>query len=254
MRRTTAPRTAAHSHLIQTVRQRTIPARPIRSRTVAAWIAPFELSSTPYLPPRAVVVAGSLGGLRALEMILRQIPREFPAPLLVAHHLSDEVPSYLAELLASNTSMPVTWATHMAPLEAGHVYVGPPGRHVTVTASGHCRLDSRPRHNFVRPAGGLLFRSAADCMGARTIAVVLSGRLDDGALGAAAVRAAGGVVIAQELVTCAAEGMPRSAIRTGAVNFILPPGVIGAALVSLAMVPGAREMFGAGVTRRPRAA
>lgn len=216
--------------------------------------SPIELSRTPYRPPRAVVVAGSLGGVRALEAIVRQIPREFPAPILVAHHLSDAGPSYLAELLGSGASVTVAWATDMAVLKAGHVYIGPPGRHVTVTASGHSRLDSRPRHNFVRPAGDLLFHSAADCFGASTIAVVLSGRLDDGALGAAAVSAAGGVVIAQEPATCAAQGMPKAVIRTGVVNFILPPEVIGAALVSLAMVPGASELFGAGANGRPRAA
>ena len=55
--------------------------------------SPIELSSTPYLPPRAVVVTGSLGGVRTLETILRQIPREFPAPILIAQHLSDAVPS-----------------------------------------------------------------------------------------------------------------------------------------------------------------
>jgi len=207
-----------------------------------------------YLPPRVVVVVASLGGLGALGTTLGQVPREFPAPIVVAHHFPDTGRRYLAELLASRTSLRVRWATHMTRLEAGHVYIGPPGWHITVTAYGHCRLDNRPKQNFVRPAGDLLFRSAADHLGARTVAVVLSGRLEDGALGAAAVRAAGGVVIAQEPVTCAASGMPNAAIGTGAVDFILPPRVIGAALVSLAMVPGATELFGVGARRRTRAA
>jgi len=74
----------------------------------------------------------------------------------------------------------------------------------------------------------------------------MSGRLRDGALGAADIRRAGGVVIAQDPATCPAPDMPNAAILSGVVHFVLPPQAIGHAIVSLAMVPGAAELFGVG--------
>ena len=164
--------------------------------------------------------------------------------------MPDSGPRYLVELLAGSTVLPVHWARSAEALKPGHVYVAPPGHHITLSRFGRSRLNTGPRHNFVRPSSDLLFRSAADVLGDRVAAVILTGRLRDGAAGALDVRAAGGLVLAQDPATCAAPGMPNAAIATGAVHFVLPPRVIGAALVSLATVPGATELFG--IRRAPK--
>jgi two-component system chemotaxis response regulator CheB len=209
-----------------------------------------QLTNPTFSPTGAVVVAASLGGLQALQEMLGGVPRDFPAPIIVAHHLSDRGPSYFVDLLAAHTPLAVQWAETAKAFSPGHVYVAPCGFHITITRSGRCRLDNAPRKNFVRPNCDLLFQSAAEHLGDRLTAVVLSGRLRDGALGVMAVAEAGGIVLAQSPSTCVAPGMPNAAVATGRVHFVLPPRVIGDALVSLAMVPGAAEMFGVGVARR----
>jgi len=187
-----------------------------------------------------VAIAASLGGLRVIESLLAELPRELPVPVVVVQHLSETQPSHFADLLASRSSLPTRWLAHRERLRPGVAYVAPAGRHVEVDAHGRAVLLDTPRINHSRPAADPLFTSAAAHYGAGTIAVVLTGRLFDGTAGAVAVRRAGGVVIAQEPSTCAAPGMPRAAIEAGAVHFVLPPGAIGRALIAMTMVRGAR--------------
>lgn len=187
----------------------------------------------------AVVVAASLGGPRTLEEILGALPAAFPAPILVAQHLYGHSPSYLPQMLQRRTPLAVRHAVADDVLRAGVVYVAPPGRHLLVTAGGRCALLDEPRVSFARPAADLLFASAVDAFGARTLGVVLTGRLFDGAAGAQAIRRAGGLVLAQDPATCRAPEMPRAAIRQGPAHLVLPPSALAAALVRLAAAPGA---------------
>jgi two-component system chemotaxis response regulator CheB len=191
-----------------------------------------------------VVVAASLGGPAVLRQILSSLPAGFPAPLLIVQHQSPRAPGLLYEVLAGKTRLGLKWARQHAPLHASSVYLAPPDRHLTVTRWRTARLSDGPRVNFARPAADLLLSSAARSFGPRALGVVLTGGLHDGANGAAAIREAGGVVIAQAPHTCRAPGMPEAAIRSGAVDFVLPPERISCALVSLVMVPGTRALFG----------
>ena len=196
------------------------------------------------MPFEVVVVASSLGGVGTLERVLSLIPADFPVPIVVVQHLSSACPSYLAEVLGYGTELRVVWAAQGERLRPRTVHLAPPDRHLRVGPHSACVLSDEHRVNWARPAADPLFESAAAYFGARALAVVLTGRLDDGAAGALAVRRAGGVVIAQDPVTCAAAGMPLAAIRRGAVDFVLPPVVIAHALVSLVTVPGAPALFG----------
>jgi two-component system chemotaxis response regulator CheB len=217
-------------------------------------LLPPAPSRGPRAVPGVVVIAASMGGLNALGSVLAGIPSDFPAPIVVAQHQPRTGASQFAELLGRNLDVEVSWARSGTRLRAGHVYVAPPRRHLRLCNSFTCLLDDAPPEHFCRPAADPLFRSAAEHVGRGTIAVVLTGRLRDGAAGAAAVRRAGGVVIAQEPATCKAPGMPAAAIAAGAVHFVLPPTTIGAALVTLAMVPGADGLFGVGDWGAPVAA
>jgi two-component system chemotaxis response regulator CheB len=214
-----------------------------------AEMSAFHTTSCPTFPHTAfdvVVVGASLGGRAVLEALLAPLPADFPAPILVAQHIDERMRSHLPELLARHSRMPVRHATAGERLQAGTVYVAPPGRHLLVADDARCALSDGPRVSFARPAVDLLFASAAEQFGARTLGLVLTGRLFDGAAGAAAIHAAGGVVIAQDPSSCRAAEMPRAAIRRGATRFTLPPSTLAAALVSLVAVPGATVLFGLG--------
>ena len=115
---------------------------------------------------------------------------------------------------------------------AAHVYVAPPGCHMIVAPGYAVRLTHEAPVHFVRPAADRLFESAARSC-APVIAVILTGTGSDGAAGAAAVRASGGIVIAQDQATSAFFGMPQAAIDSGVVNYILPVDDIGPALMTL---------------------
>jgi two-component system chemotaxis response regulator CheB len=185
-----------------------------------------------------VVVAASFGGLPVLQSVLATLPADFPVPVLVVQHRSPQGPDVFAELLAARAALPVTVMRH------GEQLTSPGVRVLPVTASarigpGHTLLLSeRVRH----PADELM-SSVADQFGSRCCAIVLTGRLDDGTHGVRAVKRAGGKVLVQDPRTARAPGMPQHALATGCVDLVLPPPVIGPALIALALAPGAWTHF-----------
>lgn len=191
-----------------------------------------------------VVVAASLGGREALELLLEPLATDFPAPVVVVQHLDAQSPSHLPELLARRTGLAVKFAESGEPLRPSTVCVATPGRHLVIGPDRRCVLSDDPAVRFSRPSADPLFESAAHVFGARTLGVILTGRLSDGTVGAEAIRRAGGVMLAQDPATCRAPEMPQAAIRQGLVQLTLPPAALGAALSALVAVPGARALFG----------
>jgi len=158
-----------------------------------------------------VVVAASAGGVEALRGLLSQFPVPVPATMLVVLHVPAAGGKVLPRILGRAGLMPASAAADgEAPLP-GHVYVAPPDCHVLLVGD-KIRLSQGPRYNGHRPAADPLFISAALSGGPHTIAVVLSGTLDDGAAGAAAVERRGGVVAIQDPGESAYDGMPRAAM------------------------------------------
>jgi two-component system chemotaxis response regulator CheB len=195
-----------------------------------------------------VAIAASLGGMRALGAVLSNLPRDFPAPIVVVQHRHPALRSTLAELLRQRTDLPVQEARAGDRLRAGTVFVAPRDRHLLVTATGHLDLWDTPKVQFSRPAADVLFRSVAEHHRERAIGVVLTGRLHDGAAGVTAIKQAGGWVLAQDPTTAEAKGMPSAAAATGCVDFVLSLTGLASALVALVTVPGAAAFF-----RRPPA-
>lgn len=188
------------------------------------------------------MAGGSLGGYQALADVLEQLPAQLPVPVLVVQHVSRA--SRLREILADRTVLPVKWAANAETLQPGHVYVAPAGHHLRVSRLGHATALQGDRINFACPAVDPLFYSAARYYNRQVIAVVLSGRLHDGAAGAGAVSRAGGTVIVQDVATCLERGMPTATIASTHTTLMLPPRSIGHAIVSLTMVRGAEALFG----------
>ncbi len=144
----------------------------------------------------ALVVGGSAGSLGALLELVGRLPADLPAPVLVTVHVGENGRSRLAAILDRGGRLPAEVARDGEPARDGHVYVAPPGRHLLLGPDG-LSLSAGPRVNRHRPAIDVMFASVAATVGRGTVAVVLSGVLDDGAVGAALVARAGGRVLVQ---------------------------------------------------------
>jgi len=180
-----------------------------------------------------VALAASAGGLRALSQVLGGLPAGFPAALVVVQHLDPHHPSHLSEILAHRTPLRVKEAEEGDRLSHGVVLIAPPDRHLLVRPDGTLELSRAEAVHFSRPSADRLFESLALSFGPRAVAVVLSGSGSDGDHGVRAVKARGGFVIAQNAASSEFFGMPGSAIRSGAVDRVLPLDDIAPALVSL---------------------
>jgi len=185
-------------------------------------------------PFDVVAMVASAGGISALGEVLHGLPIDLDASVIVVLHLQPKHTSLLAEILARRTELSVKTAEEGDVLEAGTVYVAPPDMHLLVTAGGSLRLDDSPPVHFVRPSADVLLSSLADARPNRCLVVVLSGTGQDGAVGAAAVKQAGGTVVAQDEATSEHFGMPGAAILTGAVDEVLALDRIAAAVVEFA--------------------
>lgn len=188
-------------------------------------------------PFDVVVLAASLGGLRALRQILSALPARFPAPIIAVQHLSATYPSHLVDLLRPHTALPVSWAQHGERIQPGHIYLAPTKHHLLVSAHHTLRLSEASPVQFVRPAADVLLQSVAALYRERAIGVILTGGGRDGALGIQAIKRNGGRVLAQNKATAEKFDMPDAAIHTGCVDFVLPLSTLAPALVSLVMVP-----------------
>lgn len=191
-------------------------------------------------PPFLVAAVGaSAGGLEAFSKLLANIPAGSKLALVLVQHMSRTQPSLLPEILARRTALRVELAHDGQTVEFGHVYVIPPDTHMTVI-DGHLRVRPRPEGHWSVQVDAL-FRSVAEFYREKSVGVVMSGALSDGAEGFRAIRAAGGVTIAQQPEEAQTESMPRAAIATGDVDMILPADAIGEELLRLAELPRFKE-------------
>lgn len=139
-----------------------------------------------------VALAASFGSLATLTRVLSALPPEFPAPVVVARHLSPDHPSPAAELLGRRTPLEVGWAEDGGVLRPGTVHLAPPGVHLLIGPGGRLSLSGAPKVNFSRPSADVLFRCVAQSYGHRALAVVLTGSGNDGAAGVRAIKGRAG--------------------------------------------------------------
>jgi two-component system chemotaxis response regulator CheB len=176
---------------------------------------------------RVVAVGASAGGVASLQGLVSRLPADLPAAVLVVLHMPRDATSALPDILARRSALPVARAEDRDPLRPGTILVAPPDRHLLVER-GRARLSAGPRVNNHRPAVDPLLESAAAWCGPRALGVLLSGTLDDGVAGLAAVRDAGGLTAVQDPSEAAFAGMPLAAIEAGVTDHVLPlEGVAG---------------------------
>jgi two-component system, chemotaxis family, protein-glutamate methylesterase/glutaminase len=172
-----------------------------------------------------VVIGASAGGVETLGTVIRGLREDLPAAVLVVLHLMSSGRSMLPQILSRSGELPAAPAEDGEPLLPGRVYVAPPDHHMLVRDS-EVRVIRGPRENGHRPAIDPLFRSAARARGPRVVGVVLSGLLDDGASGLAAVKERGGMAIVQHPDDALFPAMPRAAMAAVSVDCAIPAGEI----------------------------
>jgi two-component system chemotaxis response regulator CheB len=183
-----------------------------------------------------IAMAASVGGLKALSVILGGLPADFPAAVAIVMHLSPDHESILAEILARRTHLEVKQAHTGDILRPSSVFIAPPNHHLFVVAGGRLELSSAASEkvHYARPSAEPLFASVAEVYRQKAIAVVLTGGDGDGSFGVQIIKEQGGKVIAQDRPTSQDFSMPETSIKTGDVDFILPLDEIAAKLIELA--------------------
>lgn len=180
-----------------------------------------------------VAVGASAGGVEALTRVAEGLPGDLPYAVLMALHLPRHAPSVLADIVDRRTALPAVAAQDGMKLEPGRIYVAVPGHHL-LTQDHHIVLSTGPTESGHSPALNALFRSAALAFGPRAIAVLLSGVLDDGVLGLAAIRSQGGTTVCQTPEDALFPDMPNNALRAGVVDHTVSAADVGPLLRKLA--------------------
>jgi two-component system, chemotaxis family, protein-glutamate methylesterase/glutaminase len=186
--------------------------------------------------PRAVVVAASTGGPRALAQLLPALPARLGEGTLIVQHMPAGFTGSLAARLDRMSSLRVREAVAGDRLEPGTALVAPGGAHLRLDGGRHALLTDDAPVGGLRPRADLTIADVAEAFGERTLLVVLTGMGRDGAQGARAVRAAGGRVICEAAETCTVYGMPRAVIEDGLADLALPLGELAEAIAAEAGV------------------
>ena len=174
-------------------------------------------------PPRAgaadIVVLGiSTGGPQGLKSVIPRLPADCPVPVAIVLHMPVGYTEMYARKLDELSPLSVTEAQEGDEVVAGRVLLAPAGRHLTFRRNGSrvtAHLDLRPLDTPHRPAVDVLFQSAADVYGSRTLGVVMTGMGSDGREGSAWIKAKGGRILTEAEASCVVYGMPRSVVEAG---------------------------------------
>lgn len=181
-----------------------------------------------------VGIVASTGGPQVLATLLGSLPASYPIPVLVVQHISHGFTDGLVHWLDRTARLPVQIAEDGAHARSG-IWVAPEGAHLRLEPGGVLTLDRRTVRGHHRPSGDVLLESLAAAADGRGVAVVLTGMGRDGAAGAAAVKACGGLALAQDAQSSAIYGMPKAAIEQGAEGLSLD--ALASLLLSLRPAP-----------------
>jgi two-component system chemotaxis response regulator CheB len=182
--------------------------------------SPLTVVARPPLARTAdIVVLGiSTGGPQGLKTVIPRLPADCPVPVAIVLHMPVGYTEMYARKLDELSPLSVTEAQEGDEVVAGRVLLAPAGRHLTFRQNGSrvtAHLDLRPLDTPHRPAVDVLFQSAADIYGSRTLGVVMTGMGSDGREGSAWIKAKGGRILTEAETSCVVYGMPRSVVEAG---------------------------------------
>ena len=215
---------AMREELVQKIKAAALaPRRPVLAAPV----------KSPPLPPARpatrvdIVVLGiSTGGPQALRYLIPRFPADLPAPLVIVLHIPVGYTALFAEKLSEISTLPIREATDGCPVRPHEALLAPAGRHLTFQRSPdgevRVRLSLQPLDKPHRPSVDVLFESAARVYEHRVLGVVMTGMGDDGKLGAACIKQAGGSILTEAEESCIIYGMPRSVVEAGLSDGAVP--------------------------------
>ncbi len=185
---------------------------------------------------RIIAVGASAGGLEALKAFFKNIPATDKNAYVVIQHLSPDYKSMMGDLLRKNTNLPIVQIVDEMKVESGHVYLIPPVNNL-ILEGNTLRLKEKPNNQTLNLPIDMFFESMAKQRRETSIGIVLSGTGSDGTRGVRAIKENDGMVMVQEPSEAKFDGMPKSAINTGLVDYILPVEEMGPELIEFISAP-----------------
>jgi two-component system, chemotaxis family, protein-glutamate methylesterase/glutaminase len=168
-----------------------------------------------------IVIGASLGGLRALSVLLAGLPADFAPPIVIAQHRHASSGGSLIGVLQPYCALRIEEIEDKQEICGQRVYLAPADYHVLIEP-GSFALSTEAPVTYARPSIDVLFESAADVYADRVVGVILTGASDDGARGLARIKQCGGLALAQEPATAESPVMPAAAIAAAQVDHVLP--------------------------------
>jgi two-component system response regulator WspF len=194
---------------------------------------PDPIAPEPNLPRNLVVIGASAGGPAALAAILRALPPDFPAALILVQHMDEQFVYSMADWLDQQSALPVRVAASGDRPTEGHILIAGTSDHLILTDAAVLDYTAQPRDCFYRPSIDLCFESVARHWKHQAAGLLLTGMGKDGAHGLKALRDAGFLTIAQDRDSSAVYGMPKAAAKIAAAELILPLDAMVACLLDV---------------------
>ena len=201
----------------------------------AATHTTHTLSAMAETTDRVVAIGTSTGGTQALELVLTALPRVCPG-IVIVQHMPEKFTGAFAARLNDLCQIEVREAKNSDRVLPGLALIAPGGRHILLKRNGaqyHVEIVDGPPVSRHRPSVDVLFRSVAKCAGKNALGIIMTGMGDDGAAGLFEMRNEGALTIGQDEQTCVVYGMPKEAVKRGAVTKTLPLGAIAGAIAGL---------------------
>ena len=195
-----------------------------------------ENSSKAPAETRIIAVGASAGGLEALKAFFENVPEETPSAYVVIQHLSPDYKSMMGELLKRSTKLSIVEVTNAMQVKPGHIYLIPPVNNLLIKDGLLC-LQDKPKNQSLNLPIDIFFESLSKERKEKAIGVILSGTGSDGTRGARAIKENDGMIMVQEPSEAQFDGMPKSAINTGLVDYVLPVKDMGAELLNFITAP-----------------
>lgn len=192
------------------------------------------LSATQSDVQQIFVIASSTGGPQALASLLPQLQADFPAPILIAQHISDGFIEGMAQWLSGMCQLTVKVAEDGELLRAGFVYLSPSEQHLTVTTERRVKLIPRADRDIYRPSCDALLSSVAEVCGRLAVGIIMTGMGRDGSEGMRAIYEKGGITLAQDEASSVIYGMNAEAVSKGVIQHEMPLTSIAAEMLRIA--------------------
>jgi two-component system chemotaxis response regulator CheB len=179
-----------------------------------------------------VIIGVSTGGPLTLKALFSEIP-PLNASFVIVLHITPEMDYRIAQGINASASMPVALARDGEYLKHGNIYLAPGGFHLKLDGNHRIALCEGARVNYVQPSVDVAMLSLTRPASGELIGIILTGMGKDGAEGLRHIKMIGGTTMAQDQDSCVIYGMPKAALETGAVDYVLPPKDIAAKLVRI---------------------